>query len=80
MLSFFSEDKGKKLFAIFDLDCDGQWDVKKTPTKEKKTFIWFGNEWLDVDKVDGLLSPEPTATKGEKEFEFHRGKWKLRRR
>jgi hypothetical protein len=61
--------------GFFDLNVDGIWDVKKTPTQNQKNFILFKGEWLAVDKIDGLLSKAPTAKSGDKQYLFQ-GAWK----
>lgn len=75
LLSLFSEDEGGKTFAMFDLNIDGEWDVKKTPTRERKNFIHFGGEWHEVDRIEGLNLDKPTAVSGETRFVFQKNKW-----
>jgi hypothetical protein len=70
VLYLFSEDRDGKVFGLFDLNFDGQWDVKKTPTWEKQNFIFVGSEWLEVDRIDGLQSTKPTAVRGAIRYEF----------
>ena len=74
VLSLFLEYGDKKALLLFDLNCDGQWDVKKTLPREK-TFIFFGKEWFEVNNAEGLQSVKPTAAKGERQFEFCNGAW-----
>jgi hypothetical protein len=62
--------------GFFDLNVDGIWDVKKTPTQNQKIFIFFQGQWLAVDKIDGLLSKTPTAKSGDKKYAFQ-GVWQL---
>lgn len=73
-LFLFSEDGEGRVFGLFDLNMDGEWDVKKTPTGDKKNFIRLAGEWFEVDEIEGLSSETPTAVKGGKHYEF-RGKW-----
>jgi hypothetical protein len=73
VLMMFSQDSQGKVFALFDLDLDGQWDVKKTPTKPEKNFIWQNGNWKSVDMAIGITSKEPTATVGHEHYKFHHG-------
>jgi hypothetical protein len=66
-------DQPNGVTALFDLDLDGQWDVKKTPNK--KEFIRMNNEWAEVDQVDGIPSEKTTAIRGRTQFVFDKGKW-----
>lgn len=73
-LYFFSQDSDGKVLGLFDLNVDGQWDVKKSPTRTAKNFIFLQGVWIEVDKIEGLLSKTPTAVKGGKQYEFN-GSW-----
>jgi hypothetical protein len=75
-LYLFSMDTDGKVFGLFDLNMDGQWDVRKTPTRKEKNFIWLRGEWFKVDKIDGLYSQVPTATSEGKQYQF-KGTWAL---
>ena len=75
-LYLFSEDAEGKVFGLFDLNCDGTWDVKRTPTRTEKNFILFQGQWLAVDSINGLDSEIPTAEKAGKRYMFQ-GVWKL---
>jgi hypothetical protein len=74
VLYLFSEDQDGKVVGMFDLNLDGEWDVKKTPTRDQKNFIRIGAQWHEVDSIDGLTLQTPTAVKGASNYEF-RGKW-----
>lgn len=76
ILYLFSEDKDGRVFGVFDLDCDGTWDVKRTPTKELKQFIFFEECWLAVDVIDDVRLRGPTATKDSQVFEFSESAWR----
>lgn len=76
ILYLFSEDDGGRVFGIFDLDCDGTWDVKRTPTKDVKQFILYEDCWLAVDAIDDLRRRDPTATKDGQVFEFSKSAWR----
>ena len=75
-LYLFSEDTEGKVLGLFDLNMDGVWDVKRTPTRDQKNFIFFENQWVAVSRIDGLLSAKPTAEGQGFRYEFH-GVWKL---
>ncbi len=75
-LYLFSYDAEGKTFGLFDLNMDGTWDVKRTPTRSQRNFILFESQWLAVDRIDGLLSKTPTAKSGDRQFIFQ-GNWKL---
>ena len=76
ILHLFTEDVERKVVSFFDLNFDGTWDVKKTPTRSPKNFILFQGQWLVVDEIDGLLSRRPTAKQGDKKYVFLE-MWKL---
>ncbi|MCX8157816.1 MAG: hypothetical protein N3J91_15485, partial [Verrucomicrobiae bacterium] len=59
-----------------DLDLDGQWDVKKSPTRKAVTFILLQGEWFEVDKIEGLLSKTPSALREGKQYKFDGSRWK----
>jgi hypothetical protein len=67
-------DQPNVLTALFDLNLDGEWDVKKTPNN-KKQFIRMKNEWVEVDQVDGMASEKTTAARGKTQFVFDKDKW-----
>ncbi|HZZ72083.1 MAG TPA: hypothetical protein VFE24_07500 [Pirellulales bacterium] len=73
--SLFTENHEGQTLALYDLDMDGQWDVKKTPTMDVKCSIWIDTQWLEVDSIQDLMSSNVKAIKGNSEFEFH-GSWK----
>jgi hypothetical protein len=75
IVNLFTLDKDRHVLSLYDLDIDGQWDVKKT-TREPKEFIRLGAEWLDVDEIKGLLSDQPTAVRKDAHFVFQDGKWR----
>ncbi len=75
ILTLFTEDRERKVVALYDLDIDGQWDVKKTPTRDRKNFIRLDAQWLEVDKIDGLRSDHVTAVLKGTRFAFREGKW-----
>jgi len=69
-------EQSRDVTALFDLNLDGEWDVKKTPnTDPPKQFIRMGTEWVQVDRVDGIPSETTTAVRGKTQFLFDKGKW-----
>ena len=76
VLYLFTSDAEGKVLGLFDLNMDGVWDVKRTPTREQKNFIFFDNLWVAVIKIDGLKSANPTAEAKGIHYEF-RNSWKL---
>jgi hypothetical protein len=66
-------DQPNGVTALFDLNLDGEWDVKKTP--DTKAFIRIKNEWVEVGQVDGIPSEKTTAIRGRTQFVFDKGKW-----
>lgn len=75
-LTFFSEDEDQKIFMLFDLNTDGQWDMRDNPTRsENRSLIYLNGEWLSVDKNDNHLSDLPVAWKKDTRYEFRNGKW-----
>jgi hypothetical protein len=75
-LDLFTYDKDGKVLMVFDLNMDGVWDVKRTPTRNEKNFILFQDHWLAVDRIDGLLSETPIAEKAGKRYVFNKA-WTL---
>lgn len=75
LLYLFSVSDEGRVFGVFDLNCDGVWDVKRTPTKEIKQFIYVEHDWLPVDSIDDLRLPHPTATKDGRVFTFNKSAW-----
>lgn len=71
-LHLLFDDKNGKVVSLFDLNVDGQWDVKKT-TKDG-TIIYMEGKWVNVDEINSLMAIKPVATKGDKRFEFD-GMW-----
>ncbi|MGH7991143.1 MAG: hypothetical protein ACREDS_13255, partial [Limisphaerales bacterium] len=71
----FTEDSEGKVLMFLDFNLDGVWDVKRTPTREQKNYIFFQGQWLAVDRIGGLLSKTPNAKSGNKQFVFQ-GTWK----
>ena len=76
VLYFFNTDADGKLFTLHDLNMDGVWDVKSTPTREQKNYIFMDNHWVAVTKIGGLLSLNPKAEAPGVHYEFHDG-WKV---
>ena len=77
-LTFFSEDEDQKIFMLFDLNMDGQWDMRVNPTRsENRSLIYLDGEWLSVDKKENLLSDLPLAWKNDTRYEFRDGKWSV---
>lgn len=77
-LTFFSEDEDQKIFMLFDLNTDGQWDMRDNPTRsENRSLIYLNGEWLSVDKNDNHLSDLPVAWKKDIRYEFRNGKWSV---
>lgn len=75
-LTFFSEDEDQKIFMLFDLNTDGQWDMRDNPTRsENRSLIYLNGEWLSVDKNENRLSDLPVAWKKDTRYEFRNGKW-----
>ena len=75
-LTFFSEDEDQKIFMLFDLNMDGQWDMRDNPTRsESRSLIYLNGEWLSVDKNENRLSDLPVAWKNDVRYEFRNGKW-----
>jgi hypothetical protein len=68
---FLEEKPGQHLVALFDLDLDGEWDVKKT----EKQYIRLGSEWVEVDQVEGITAEKTTAARGTRRFLFDKRKW-----
>jgi hypothetical protein len=75
-LYVFTEDTEGKIVGLFDLNMDGVWDVKRTPTQKQKDFIFFDNQWVAVARIDGLLSAKPVAEGPAGHYEFRGGMWK----
>lgn len=77
-LTFFSEDEDQKIFMLFDLNMDGQWDMRDNPTRgENRSLIYLNGEWLSVDKNENRLSDLPVAWKKDIRYEFRDGKWSV---
>ena len=74
-LYLFSFDKDGKVFALFDINLDGVWDVRQTPTKTPKYYINLEGTWVGVDHLEGLKSDVPAAAKDRTPYEFH-GEWR----
>jgi hypothetical protein len=74
-LCLFSYDAAGKVVFLVDLNMDGVWDVKRTPTSEQKNFIFLDNHWVAVARIDRLISSNPTAEGLGIRYEFHNG-WK----
>jgi hypothetical protein len=72
-LYLFHEDNEGKVVGLFDLNFDGVWDVKKCPTR-KQNFIFVAGQWIQVARIDGLLSATPTAEAQGIRYQF-RGQW-----
>jgi len=75
LLYLFTSDAEGKILCEFDLDFDGVWDVKESPTRHMK-YIFFEKDWLEVDEIKDRNSEKPTATKGDRRYEFSKS-WKL---
>ncbi len=69
VLYLFSEDDEGKVFGLFDLNLDGEWDVKKQTTR-KRNLIMVNKAWVQVDRIDGLLSSTPTAVSDKGRYVF----------
>lgn len=76
ILALFTEDTEGRVLMFLDFNSDGVWDVKRTPTQEQKNFIFVGNQWVAVARIDGLLSAKPVAEGQGGRYEFHGGVWK----
>jgi hypothetical protein len=74
-LYLFYLDTEGKVTTLFDLNMDGVWDVKRTPTRKEKNFIFLYNNWVGVERIDGLLSAKPTTDVQGVPYEFN-GAWK----
>ncbi len=75
VLYLFTEDADGKAIAFFDLNLDGQWDVKRTPTLKDTVFIAIEGEWMSVIKVDGIQTSRPTASSQAVSYVFQ-NEWK----
>ena len=75
-LYLYSYNAAGKVFGLFDLNMDGVWDVKRTPTRQQKNFIFLDNHWVVVTRIDGLLSANPTAEGQGIHYEFQNS-WKI---
>ena len=75
VLYLFSEDEEGKVIGLFDLNMDGIWDVRKRPTR-KQNFISIDCKWIEVTKIDGLLTGTPKAEGHGVRYEF-RGSWEV---
>ena len=73
VLNLFLSGKKGEISSLFDLNMDGKWDVKMLPLKPKK-YILVENKWVEINKIVGLRSKNPTATNGRKKFVF-KEKW-----
>ena len=76
VLYLFTMDADGKVLGLFDLNMDGVWDVKRTPTREQKNFILLDNHWVAVEKIEGIRSKKPIAEGNGVRYEFQNG-WKL---
>ncbi len=75
-LTFFSKDEDQKIFMLFDLNMDGQWDMRVNPARsENRSLIYLNGEWFSVDKNENRLSDLPVAWKNDIRYEFRNGKW-----
>jgi hypothetical protein len=76
LLNLLVDQPPGKGTIFLDLNMDGEWDVKETPSTEPpKHFIRVGTEWVQVDKVEGISSEKPTAARGKTRYSFEKGKW-----
>ena len=75
VLYLFTEDADGKAMAFFDFNLDGQWDVKKTPTRNDTAFIAIEGKWTPVSKVDGMKTRRPIAISEAVEYYFQ-NEWK----
>lgn len=75
VLYLFTEDPDGKVVAFFDLNIDGVWDVKKTPTRKSKNFIKLEKQWVEVESIEGILL-RPVASQADSQFLFFEGEWK----
>jgi hypothetical protein len=76
VLYLFLDRPGQPVSGLFDLNLDGEWDVRKVPPK---LFIRVGAEWVEVDSIDGLTAEKTTAVRGTTQFLFDKDKWISRR-
>jgi hypothetical protein len=76
VLYLFLDRPGQPVSGLFDLNLDGEWDVRKIPPKQ---FIRVGAEWVEVDSIDGITEEKTTAVRGTTQFVFDKDKWISRR-
>lgn len=69
VLYLFSEDDEGKVFGLFDLNLDGEWDVKKQSTRRRNSIL-VNKTWVEVERIDGLLSSTPTAVSDKGRYVF----------
>jgi hypothetical protein len=71
------KDQNKNDFLLWDLNFDGNWDVKLTPSGEAKgSYIWLVDKWVRVEEMDGIKSGQPKAKNAESQFIFD-GSWRI---
>jgi len=75
IMLFFHDFEGKAV-ALFDLNIDGIWDIKKTPTRVPANFIWFRGDWLEVNEISGITSSKTKASSNIRQFEFIEQGWR----
>ena len=74
-LILFLIDRDRNGVSLYDLNCNGEWVVKKMATKEIKNYIRIGADWLPVDDIDDVLVDAPKAKRGNERYQFD-GVWK----
>jgi len=77
VLSFFTQNEDGDPLILFDLNVDGEWDIKITSKLLKATskkFIRVENKWIKVDDYGRPKSKKPIAVRGRKKFVFQK-KW-----
>lgn len=74
VLEYSALDDDGKGYVLYDLNCNGEWDVKLTPSRQEQAFIRVANEWLRVDSVIGILATNPSAVVGSVKYAFA-GRW-----
>jgi hypothetical protein len=75
-LSLFCS-RADRPFVLFDLNMDGEWDVKMIPSGAAKgNFIWLNGGWVEVEEIEGLKSASPKTSKDGRHYVFD-ATWKL---
>jgi len=75
-VELFRDDNKTGVIFIMDLNLDGAWDVRKTRDENGlKNYIRIESTWVEVDRIDELLSGTPVAKKGSVQYRFD-GSWR----